>query len=329
METINVAQYAMSVVETAARMAGHTPRDWELLASVKNVTLPWGKDFGRLYGELLYSDVETSKLMSRFNRPDREQGFTVWYERLVSGTPGPSFWAETCLIGFMHASAGVDNGQVITAGTRLQEAFLNRCIEAMPGKRGIEVYTAFKRVFDVAFALMVDGYEQAIIVGMSQLGLNEKLLNRMRTVAIRKMIDQGRSSLPLIEWNDSLSVNVAEVDRQHKVLIGLLNQLHEGATQGKGNETLRKILNELTEYTKSHFAYEERVLKEHSYPEYDGHKESHDRLANQVLKFNEQFQSGSGALSADLFMFLRAWLNGHIRGSDRAYARFLNAKGVK
>jgi hemerythrin-like metal-binding protein len=143
------------------------------------------------------------------------------------------------------------------------------------------------------------------------------------------MIDTGRDVLPLMDWNDSLSVGIGEVDKQHQVLIQLLNRLHTSKALGKGSAELKGILLELANYTTQHFAYEEKLLTEHKYPEFGSHKESHDKLTAQVMKFATDFESGSATLSAELFMFLRSWLNGHIRGSDRHYAAYLNGRGVR
>jgi hemerythrin len=40
--------------------------------------------------------------------------------------------------------------------------------------------------------------------------------------------------MALIQWNDGLSVNVVEIDRQHQKLIGMINDLNDAMRQGKG-----------------------------------------------------------------------------------------------
>jgi hemerythrin-like metal-binding protein len=183
-------------------------------------------------------------------------------------------------------------------------------------------------VLDVAGALMVDSYVLALIDGMSQLGLNERLLNRMRTVSIRKMIDAGRDSIPLMTWDDGLSVGVKTLDDQHKRLIELLNQLHRSKASGKGDSTTRSVLNELLAYTVDHFACEERLFEQHGYPVAADHRQQHEILKGQVVDFATAFEAGKASLSAELFLFLRGWLNGHIRASDRGYGPFLSERGV-
>ncbi|MGD1098576.1 MAG: hemerythrin domain-containing protein, partial [Bryobacteraceae bacterium] len=68
---------------------------------------------------------------------------------------------------------------------------------------------------------------------------------------------------PFVTWNDSWLVGVREIDAQHKNLVSILNQLHEAAMQGHGNDVLGKILDSLVRYTTAHFAAEERLIEQH------------------------------------------------------------------
>lgn len=45
-----------------------------------------------------------------------------------------------------------------------------------------------------------------------------------------------------MNWTDKLSVNVIDMDLQHKKLIAMINQLHEAMAGGKGNEILKSWL---------------------------------------------------------------------------------------
>ncbi len=203
---------------------------------------------------------------------------------------------------------------------------MRRILAAFEPALALKVYGAFRKVLDVALAVIVDSYVHALTTGMGQIGLNERLQKRMRVVAIRKMIDAGRDSIPLMTWDDALSVRIDAIDEQHKKLIELLNRLHESKATQRGNATLRKILKELIDYTVYHFAFEEKLFDKYRYKDAAEHTASHRRLESQVLDFAKAFEAGSASLSADLFLFLRGWLNGHIRGSDREYAPYLAEK---
>ena len=134
--------------------------------------------------------------------------------------------------------------------------------------------------------------------------------------------------MALITWNDNYSVKIKQFDDQHKKLIDMLNELHDAMKVGKGKEVLEKILAGLIQYTGTHFANEERLMKLHNYPGYEQHKKEHNLLALQVNDVQTQYREGNAVLSQAVMTFLKDWLQNHIQGSDKNYAPFLNSKGV-
>lgn len=86
----------------------------------------------------------------------------------------------------------------------------------------------------------------------------------------------------LIKWNAFYSVNVEEIDNQHKKLIDLINQLYDAMKAGKGTEVLSTVLTELVEYTAYHFETEERLFLQQGYAEYEAHKVIHDDLTRRA-----------------------------------------------
>lgn len=136
--------------------------------------------------------------------------------------------------------------------------------------------------------------------------------------------------MPLMSWNDKMSVGVDAFDNDHKKLVAMLNDLFEAVQAGKGKDALGKILDGLVSYTKEHFAREERQMQQHAYPDFAAHKKEHDDLAKQVLEVQKKYNSGQTAtLSMEVMNFLKNWLIKHIQGSDKKYGPFMNAKGVK
>lgn len=55
---------------------------------------------------------------------------------------------------------------------------------------------------------------------------------------------------------------------------------------------LGKVLNELIDYTKTHFADEEQLMEEHGYPDYEKHKETHAELIEKLLELRAKFDEG-------------------------------------
>jgi hemerythrin len=134
--------------------------------------------------------------------------------------------------------------------------------------------------------------------------------------------------MALITWSDSLSVKVKQFDDQHKKLVDMVNQLFDAMKTGKGNQVMGDILKQLIAYTQTHFAAEERLLKQYGYPDFEAHKKEHNALVIQVLDLQKQFQEGKAVLTQNVMTFLRDWLSKHIQGDDKKYGIFLNGKGV-
>lgn len=136
--------------------------------------------------------------------------------------------------------------------------------------------------------------------------------------------------MPLMQWNDRMSVGVAQYDEDHKKLITMLNDLFDGMQAGKAKDVLGKILDGLIDYTKTHFGREEAAMSKHGYQEYAAHKKEHDDLTKQVIEVQKKFHTDvSASLSMEVMNFLKNWLVKHIQGTDKKYAPFLNSKGVK
>jgi hemerythrin len=48
--------------------------------------------------------------------------------------------------------------------------------------------------------------------------------------------------MALISWKRDYSVKVIDVDNEHKMLVGLVNTLHDAMIVGKANEVMSSIL---------------------------------------------------------------------------------------
>ena len=135
--------------------------------------------------------------------------------------------------------------------------------------------------------------------------------------------------MAIFQWSDKYSVKVKELDDQHKKLVALLNELHDGMSSGKSKEAMAVVLDGLVKYTVSHFANEEQYMSRLKYPGELAHKAEHKKLVDQVAKFQKDYQNGQAALSLEIMNFLKSWLTGHIQNTDMKYSQFFNDKGIK
>lgn len=136
--------------------------------------------------------------------------------------------------------------------------------------------------------------------------------------------------MALIDWSNDLSVNISEIDAQHKRLIAMINELHDAMRVGQGKAALEKTFADLVRYTQTHFAYEEKLMAQHGYSpsEAAAHKKEHDTLTAKVLEMQKQYASGELVMSVEVLQFLKQWLGFHIQGTDKRYTSHFNGKGV-
>ncbi len=125
-------------------------------------------------------------------------------------------------------------------------------------------------------------------------------------------------------WRDEYCVGIPEIDDQHQLLVGLINDLQNAMYEGNAKGALQEILARLVSYTEVHFALEERLLLEREYSGLQEHHNEHELLKRRVTGVRDDFLSGV-IPAREVMRFLKGWLSGHIMVHDQAYARKLRA----
>jgi len=131
-----------------------------------------------------------------------------------------------------------------------------------------------------------------------------------------------------ITWNESLSVKIESIDDQHKKLIDMINDFYENISKRTNNENILVLLQGMKKYTVEHFGYEERYMRQYSYPEYEQHKHEHDNFIARVTALEEKFKKGTIILSYEITSFLKDWIKHHIQNSDMKYTSFFQNNGM-
>ncbi len=128
-----------------------------------------------------------------------------------------------------------------------------------------------------------------------------------------------------IEWDESLSVHIPEIDLQHQRLIDLINDLDE-TMAGQDQNKVRTVIEGLKDYAIVHFDAEETLLETHGYPGLKGHQTEHWEFVKKVRNFEQAQDLGLKGVRDNIIRFLTQWLLKHIRVTDQHYAEFLKDK---
>jgi hemerythrin-like metal-binding protein len=134
--------------------------------------------------------------------------------------------------------------------------------------------------------------------------------------------------MPLFKWDSTYSVKVKRFDDDHQQLFNILNELHDGMMARRGQEVLQNVLNELLQYTEKHFASEEAVMKAAGYPQLQAQIDQHRKFTDKIKEASAKYKAGGLGMTMEMLDLLTDWLKKHIRGVDKQYSDFLNARGV-
>ena len=134
--------------------------------------------------------------------------------------------------------------------------------------------------------------------------------------------------MALIYWMPEFNTNIAIIDQQHRLLVDLINELHQAFESGKDRQVLLKLIDKIGMFAASHFAREEHFFEIHGYPHMEEHLQEHDYFEDMLFQFEDEFKAGKQNLSLNVLTFLSDWLVSHINGSDKQYVPFLRERGV-
>lgn len=122
-------------------------------------------------------------------------------------------------------------------------------------------------------------------------------------------------------WNPLLETGIADIDAQHRVLVGLLNQLAQQQTCGANDQDVSTLLAQLANYADYHFRSEEAIWQAGlaGDPWLDEHAQAHQKFFVHIARLREGERAAKAVLD-ELFDYLTRWLIGHILGDDKRLA---------
>lgn len=123
-----------------------------------------------------------------------------------------------------------------------------------------------------------------------------------------------------IFWTDQLNVGIEVIDNQHRRIVDYINLLDEAVASGHEREQIGILINDLVDYTISHFGFEESLQEEASYPFIKAHQKVHGLFTRRVSEFQVRFDNGED-ISANLHSLLVTWLLNHIKHDDADYVQ--------
>lgn len=137
--------------------------------------------------------------------------------------------------------------------------------------------------------------------------------------------------MKFIVWQKKWETGIKKIDEQHMHFVGIINKVYALNEEGKEKESLKIILNDLTEYARIHFSTEEEYFEETNYPDAEMHMEKHEKLLKKVIEFDNKFEnkSANSEIIQGLMVFLRDWLDNHLVEVDHEYVPWLTEHDIR
>ncbi|MDR0550445.1 MAG: bacteriohemerythrin [Spirochaetaceae bacterium] len=130
---------------------------------------------------------------------------------------------------------------------------------------------------------------------------------------------------PFVAWESRYAIGIPLIDKEHKELLTLTNELYEACREGDeaARGLFKDVVRRTVQYVKYHFSHEEQILESITYPELAPHKREHENFVKKVLEEVKNFEDGKTFVPNTFVRYLRDWILSHIAVSDKKYAEYI------
>ena len=132
-----------------------------------------------------------------------------------------------------------------------------------------------------------------------------------------------------IIWSDKFSVGIRELDEQHYKIINLINKLLDFDEKLPCEVVTTNTLREMIRYARTHLIYEEKLLKQNNFPDYEQHCSLHAKYLKDIAGLSESVSENCNIETLkELLNYLVHWWKNHILYEDMKFKVYLKEKGL-
>jgi hemerythrin-like metal-binding protein len=129
------------------------------------------------------------------------------------------------------------------------------------------------------------------------------------------------------EWKTSYSVGHNVLDEQHRQMLDMCKRANGCAKGRRADDDFHEVLNDLAEFSRAHFEYEESILMANNIPLLEDQVIDHNDALMKVMDFIRDSLAGSVDKVA-LADYLQEWWSHHVLISDMKYRSALLEVGL-
>lgn len=174
-------------------------------------------------------------------------------------------------------------------------------------------------------SIELDSRAGATVAALESMEIGLSDLDRLSR-SFRFTVQELRIREPFFPWTEDLSVHVPRMDDQHRVLLRLINRVADLASSGASGGAINTILGQLVEYTRFHFADEEKLMESHGFDGVAAHHAIHVKFVSEVESLVRRLSNGESMDANAVLAMLKDWLIRHIQGTDKVYGEHVSRK---
>jgi len=128
----------------------------------------------------------------------------------------------------------------------------------------------------------------------------------------------------LFKWKNDFRIGLEDIDAQHKIFLGYINQCYDAVTTKKQTGVPPDLIKKLKAYAKIHFSFEEHIMEFNGFPELERHQDLHRYFIKEIQKLEKSHLAGeSSANLKNVLAMMREWFLNHILIEDKKLALYL------
>ena len=138
------------------------------------------------------------------------------------------------------------------------------------------------------------------------------------------------SPIDAFPWRDAYMTGVEVIDRQHRRLFDIVNDLN-GALDGvEAVEAFGKAVEAMAGYVGEHFKFEEDAMRRTGYRDLEAHRAQHRIFVRTVVQLQRAMRKGDATheVLVESVSFLAQWIGEHIVKEDQRYVSHFEAAGL-
>lgn len=129
-------------------------------------------------------------------------------------------------------------------------------------------------------------------------------------------------------WNDSMSIGIETIDKQHKMIVDNFRNLSDAAHNGTSEEYAKEMVHFLVYYAAVHFETEEKLMQQYNYPKLEMQQTEHEAFRKDIQEYRIKLENEgvSREFAIALTGKIIRWVIQHIKNHDREMGEYVRAR---